>query len=62
MCVSNPEPTKATVNAVAPGNTSISILFSIACFIKSSPGSDIPGIPASLIKAIFSPSNNLFIK
>ena len=33
----------------------------IACFTTSSPGSDIPGVPASVINPIFLPSFNKFI-
>lgn len=49
------------MEAVAPGRAMISILFSMADFIISSPGSDTPGIPASVIRAIFSPDSNFSI-
>ena len=55
------EQIKALTNAHAPGIGTILILFSIASFTISSPGSEIPGVPASVIKAIFLLSNNFSI-
>ena len=57
----NPEHINAFISAHAPGIGIISILFSIAFFTISSPGSDIPGVPASVTRAIFSPFFNLSI-
>ena len=51
--VSKPEFTSAGTNAVGPGNTCVCILFLIHVFIKICPGSDMPGVPASDISAIF---------
>ena len=42
--VDNPETIKAFIKAQAPGIGIISILFSIAFLIISSPGSEIPGL------------------
>ena len=53
----NPDAINAFTNAQAPGIGMISILFSIATLTISSPGSDIPGVPASETSAIFFPSN-----
>jgi len=55
--VLNPEAITALTNAHAPGIGIISISFFIASFTISSPGSDIPGVPASETIAIFSPFN-----
>ena len=51
----------ATKELIPIGPIACFIIFSIACFTISSPGSDIPGVPASEINAIFSPSFNLSI-
>ena len=58
----NPEAIIAFINAQAPGIGIISILFFIASFTISSPGSDIPGVPASVTIAIFSPLSTFCIK
>ena len=50
--MSSPEYTRAVVNAVAPGRTSKSILFSIHLLTITLPGSDIPVVPASVTNAI----------
>ena len=47
--------TSAGINAVAPGKHSTSILFSRHVLTAKNPGSEIPGVPASDINAIFSP-------
>ena len=60
--VSIPEAISALIHAHAPGIGTISILFSIAPFTISSPGSDIAGVPASETIAIFFPSNICLIK
>ena len=54
-----PEEINALIAAHAPGIGIIFILFLIASFTISSPGSEIPGVPASETNAIFSPFNNL---
>ena len=59
--VSSPEYTRAVVIAVAPGRTSKFILFSMHLLTITLPGSDIPGVPASVTNAILIPSYNLFI-
>ena len=59
--VSNPDAIKAFTNAHAPGIGITSIFSSIAFFITSSPGSQIPGVPASDTNAIFSPLFNFSI-
>lgn len=51
----NPETINALIKAHAPGIGIISILWSIACLTKISPGSDMAGVPASVTKAIDSP-------
>ena len=56
-----PEQINAFIKAHAPGIGCISILFAIASFTISSPGSEIPGVPASYTSAIFFPSIILFI-
>jgi hypothetical protein len=52
-----PEGINAFIKAHAPGTGIISILFFIASFTISSPGSDIAGVPASDTKAILFPFN-----
>ena len=59
--MSNPDVIKAFISAQAPGIGIISILFCMASFTITSPGSEIAGVPASVIRAIFSPFNNLLI-
>ena len=56
-----PEQINAFINAHAPGIGITSISFFIACLTISSPGSEIPGVPASETNAIFCPSNNLLM-
>ena len=51
MRVSNPDVIKAFISAHAPGIGIISILFRIASFTITSPGSEIAGVPASVIRA-----------
>ena len=55
LSVGNPDTTKAAILADGPGNTITWIFHSIARFIKSAPGSEIPGIPASDTSAMFVP-------
>ena len=50
-----PELTRAGIKAVAPGRHSISILFLMHSRINKNPGSEIPGVPASEINAIWIP-------
>ena len=52
----------AFIAAQAPGIGTISILFFIASLTIFSPGSEIPGVPASETTAIFSPFNTFSIK
>ena len=59
LVVSNPEYIKAVVKAVAPGKTSNSIPSSIHFSTTTLPGSDIPGVPASLTIATEVPSLTL---
>ena len=61
LVVSNPEYTKAVVIAVAPGNTSKFIFSLIHLLTITAPGSDIPGVPASVTIAIFFPSLSICI-
>ena len=55
----NPEFTSAGTNAVGPGRDSTSILFSMQALTIRNPGSEIPGVPASVINAIDIPDSNL---
>ena len=55
--VEKPEHIIAFIAAQAPGIGITLIFLSIAFFITSSPGSDIPGVPASDTNAIFFPSS-----
>ena len=55
-----PEFTSAGTKAVAPGKQSTSILFSTQALVNKKPGSEIAGVPASEIKAQFSPLFILF--
>ena len=57
LVVSNPEYIKAVVKAVAPGKTSNSIPSSIHFSTTTLPGSDIPGVPASLYLAHYAYDN-----
>ena len=57
-----PDPISAFTKAHAPGIGIISTLFLIASFTISSPGSEMPGVPASETIAIFLPSNSFSIK
>ena len=59
--VSRPEQINAFTNAQAPGIGTILISFSIHCLTISSPGSEMPGVPASVINAIFLLSFNFSI-
>ena len=58
---SKPEQINAFTIAQAPGIGITSIPSSIAFFITSSPGSHIPGVPASDTNAIFSPFFNFSV-
>ena len=51
LSLGNPEFTKAGTKAVAPGKQSTSIPFSIQARANKNPGSEMAGVPASLIKA-----------
>ncbi len=55
----NPEFTSAGINAVAPGRDSTSIWDSIQALTNRKPGSEIPGVPASVINAMDIPDFNL---
>ena len=57
-CGLNPDIKTAGNTAEGPGKTSVSIPSSMACFSNIHPGSETPGVPASEITAIFSPSRN----
>ena len=59
--VSIPEHIKEFIIAHAPGIGTIFIPSSMHFFITSSPGSQIPGVPASDTNAIFCPSCNFSI-
>ena len=48
--------------AVAPGKHSTGILLRIHALTNKKPGSDIPGVPASVIKANVLPSFNWLIR
>ena len=50
-----PELTRAGTNAVAPGKVSTSIAFLMHSLTNRKPGSEIPGVPASVIRAIVTP-------
>ena len=50
--------TNAGTKAVAPGRHSTAILFSTQARVKRKPGSEIAGVPASLINAMVSPAFN----
>ena len=54
--------TNAGTNAVAPGRHSTSILFSIHALVSKNPGSEIAGVPASLINAMVVPAFNFCTK
>lgn len=58
--VITPEIEKAAVRALAPGIASIFIFFCevIIRFIKTAPGSEIPGVPASVTMAILVPDSS----
>lgn len=53
--MSSPDAIIALIAAHAPGIGIILILFSIAHFTISAPGSEIPGVPASETRAMFFP-------
>ena len=53
-----PEFTSAGTKAVAPGSVSTSILLRRHSLDTRNPGSEIAGVPASEIRAIFSPIYN----
>ena len=59
LSLDNPLDTIAGIRAVAPGKHSTFILFLIASLMSKNPGSEIEGVPASDIKPIFLPFNNL---
>ena len=52
-----PDMISAFMHAAAPGTGVTLIPASIHCLTSSSPGSDIPGVPASVISATVSPFN-----
>ena len=58
----SPEFTNAGTKAVAPGKHSIAIPSSTHALVNKNPGSDIAGVPASLISAISRPDFNLSTK
>ena len=55
----NPEFTKAGTKAVAPGKQSTVISFSTQALVSKNQGSEIAGVPASLISAMVVPVFNL---
>ena len=61
LSLGKPEFTSAGIKAVAPGRQSISISFSTHALTKRKPGSEIAGVPASLIKAMLTPDFNFSI-
>ena len=58
--VGNPDKIKAVIPATGPGTDVTVIPFSIQSLTRSSPGSDIAGVPASLTWATFLPSFRSF--
>ena len=58
----NPEILRAVIAEVTPGIGTILMPFSIAALTKYLPGSEIKGVPASLIIATSFPSRILLIK
>ena len=57
LCVESPDIEIAVTQALAPGKEVTSIPFSRHSFTSSSPGSEMPGVPASVISAMSFPSN-----
>ena len=55
----NPEFTSAGIRAVGPGRVSTGISFSTHVLTSKKPGSEIPGVPASDIRAIVCPERIL---
>ncbi len=53
--VGNPELTRAGTKAVAPGNVSTSIPAATQARTSKNPGSEIPGVPASVTRASVCP-------
>lgn len=58
----SPLPTRAGTNAVAPGSTVTSIPAFLHSLTSINPGSEIPGVPASEIRAMFSPPSSLSVR
>ena len=58
--VGSPEATSAVEKAHGPGRASTLISFCTQSITISSPGSEIPGIPASVTTAILHPSKSFF--
>ena len=56
-----PDADKAAKNALAPGIDSILAPMLIDCLISLYAGSEIPGVPASVMTAIFWPLDKLLI-
>ena len=59
LLVESPDIISAFIHAAGPGTDITSISASTHCFTSSSPGSEIPGVPASVISATVSPFNIL---
>jgi len=62
LSLGNPLFTNAGTNAVAPGKHSTSILFSTHALTSKNPGSEMAGVPASLITAMDIPDFNFSTK
>ena len=58
LLVESPDSVSAVTHAHAPGRLVTSMPASYAIFTSSSPGSEIPGVPASVISAIFVPASS----
>src|SRR5262247_2916292 len=56
-----PEATSAVSGALAPGTGSTAIPFEIAACTSSRPGSEIPGVPASVTTATLEPASRRLI-
>ena len=61
LSLGNPEFTKAGTKAVAPGKQSTGMSFSTQALVSKNPGSEIAGVPASLINAMVVPIFNFWI-
>ena len=62
LLVLSPDSVSAVMQAAGPGREVTVIPASWHIFTSTSPGSDMAGVPASVISAIFFPACSLFIK